>query len=165
MIISLIAAIDNNRALGGDNKMLWHLPADFAWFKAHTLSKPVIMGRKTYESIGKALPNRLNIVLTRQELVLEDALVVSSLEEAFLKVKEASEIMVIGGADIYSQCLTKADRLYLTQVDATFQTADAFFPDYLNSNIAWHKTDEKYYPKDAKNAFDMTFMIFDRNRK
>lgn len=170
MTISLIAAIDSNRALGLNNQMLWHLPADFAWFRQHTLTKPVIMGRKTYESIGKALPNRLNIVLSRKPLELTDAVVVHSLDEAQAvaqRASEISEIMVIGGADIYAQFLPLADRLYLTHVEAVL-CADAFFPEYLNSPMSsyhWVVSEESHFHKDEKNAYNMTFKIYERQSK
>lgn len=159
MIISLIAAIDKNRAIGNENKMLWHLPADFAWFKAHTVNKPVIMGRKTFESIGRPLPNRLNIVLSQQPISIEGVEVFGSIEAALERLNGYPELMVIGGANIYNQFLPIANQLIITYVDATF-TADAFFPAYdLNE---WQPSESQFYAADEKNAYDMTFKIYQK---
>lgn len=121
--LSLIAALAQNRVIGVDNSMPWHLPGDFKFFKATTLGKPIIMGRKTWDSLGRPLPGRLNIVVSRQTgLVLEGAEVYPSLEAAVARAEEwaleqgASELMLIGGAQLYSQGLEQADRLYLTRV-------------------------------------------------
>ena len=130
-MITLIAAAAENNALGKDNQLLWHLPIDFKWFIEKTKGKPVIMGRKTMESLGKPLKNRLNIVLSRQlEEVTEGFVLVRSWDEAFEKAKqsESNEIMVIGGAQIYEQALAFADKVYLTHVEGEFEIADTFFP-------------------------------------
>lgn len=130
--ISIIAAIGKNRELGKDNKLLWHIPDDLPRFKKLTLGHPIIMGRKTFESIGRPLPNRTNIVVTRDSSYeVEGVVVVHSIEKAIeeAKKKDKEEIFVIGGGQIYEQALPFADRLYLTIVDAQAE-ADTYFPDY-----------------------------------
>ncbi len=129
MRIAMIAAMANNRVIGKDNQMPWHLPADLKHFKKVTLGKPVIMGRKTYQSIGKALPGRRNIVISRQSGALStDADWVQSIELALALVQHEAEVMIIGGAEIYRQVLPLADTLYITDIDLTVE-GDAFFPD------------------------------------
>src|SRR3989344_2696086 len=130
--ISLIAAISENRALGKDNKLIFHIPDDMKRFKEITSGYPVIMGRKTYESIGRPLPNRTNIVVTRDESYrAEGCEVVNSIEEAIKAAEkiEKDEIFVIGGGQIYEQAIKFADKLYLTVVKGEYP-ADTFFPDY-----------------------------------
>jgi len=130
--ISIIAAIGKNRELGKGNKLLWHIPGDLPRFKKLTTGHPIIMGRKTFESIGRPLPNRTNIVVTRDaDYKAEGTVVVDSIEKAIetAKSKDEEEIFVIGGGQIYQQALPFADRLYLTVVDVQAD-ADTFFPDY-----------------------------------
>ncbi|WP_458379583.1 dihydrofolate reductase [Pseudomonas chlororaphis] len=136
LTLSLIAALGENRVIGVDNSMPWHLPGDFKYFKEHTLGKPIIMGRKTWDSLGRPLPGRLNIVVSRQaELQLEGAEVYPSLEAAVIRAEEwarkqcADEVMLIGGAQLYAQGLDHADRLYLTRV-ALSPEGDAWFPQF-----------------------------------
>ena len=153
--LSLIAALGENRVIGVDNSMPWHLPGDFKYFKATTLGKPIIMGRKTWDSLGRPLPGRLNIVVSRQaDLVLEGAEVYSSLEaavvraEEWAKVQGVDELMLIGGAQLYAQGMAQADRLYLTRV-ALSPEGDAWFPAFdvnqwkLVSNIVNPAEDDK----------------------
>ena len=134
--LSLIAALAENRVIGVDNSMPWHLPADFKYFKATTLGKPIIMGRKTWDSLGRPLPGRLNLVVSRQtDLQLEGAEVFASLEaaveraEAWAIEQGVSEVMLIGGAQLYTQGLVDADRLYLTRVGLSPE-GDAWFPEF-----------------------------------
>ncbi len=139
-MINIIAAIGKNRELGKDNKLLWHIPEDFKRFKTLTSGHIVIMGRKTYESLPekfRPLPNRVNIVVTRNKNVIEGlinqttAIFCNSIETAFDKAKEFDdEIFIIGGASIYEQGIKYADKLYLTLVNQEYPEADAFFPDY-----------------------------------
>ncbi len=157
--LSLIAAVDENYGLGRDNHLLFHLPADLKHFKTLTMGKPIIMGRKTYDSIGKALPGRLNIVLSRQAMVIEDVHVVDSLQKALALVEEVAEAMIIGGANLYEQTLALASRVYLTQIHHQFD-ADVFFPK-LDTTI-WHCREEFYRQCDEKNRYDMTFYRYDR---
>ncbi len=132
-MISLIAVIGKNRELGKDNKLLWHIPGDLPRFKQITSGHPIIMGRKTFQSIGKPLPGRTNIVISSDmKLILEGCVVVPSIEEAILAAQSApgnDEIFVIGGGKTYAQAIEKAERIYLTVVDATAD-ADTFFPEY-----------------------------------
>jgi len=134
--LSLIAALGENRVIGVDNSMPWHLPGDFKYFKATTLGKPIIMGRKTWDSLGRPLPGRLNIVVSRQtDLALEGAEVFPSLDaaveraEKWAKAQGVDELMLIGGAQLYAQGLEQADRLYLTRV-ALSPEGDAWFPEF-----------------------------------
>ncbi|MFZ6045810.1 dihydrofolate reductase [Pseudomonas sp. CR3202] len=133
--LCLIAALAQNRVIGRDNQLPWHLPADLKHFKAMTLGKPIIMGRKTWDSLGRPLPGRLNLVVSRQsDLVLEGAEVFPSLEaaieraEAWAREVEVEELMLIGGAQLYAEGLALADRLYLTQVELAPE-GDAWFPE------------------------------------
>ncbi|QHD09623.1 dihydrofolate reductase [Pseudomonas sp. R76] len=134
--LSLIAALGENRVIGVDNSMPWHLPGDFKYFKATTLGKPIIMGRKTWDSLGRPLPGRLNLVVSRQtDLALEGAEVFPSLDaaveraEAWALEQGVDELMLIGGAQLYAQGLEQADRLYLTRV-ALSPDGDAWFPEF-----------------------------------
>lgn len=130
--ISIICAMSENRAIGKDNKLLWHIPEDLKFFREKTLNHPIIMGRKTFESIGKALPKRTNIVITRDaEYQADGVSVVGSLEEAlsFAKKEETEEIFIIGGGQIYKEAMEYADTLYLTIIKGNFD-ADTFFPEY-----------------------------------
>jgi len=153
--LSLIAALGENRVIGVDNSMPWHLPGDFKYFKATTLGKPIIMGRKTWDSLGRPLPGRLNLVVTRQpDLQLEGAEVFTSMDaaveraEAWAAEQSVSEVMLIGGAQLYAQGLERADRLYLTRV-ALRPEGDAWFPEFdeaewaLVSNVDNPPVDDK----------------------
>ncbi len=131
-IVSLIAAIDEGRAIGKDNALIWDLPSDLKRFKQITSGHPIIMGRKTFESIGRPLPNRTNIIITRDQNYTADGCVVThSLDEALEKAMaiEQQEIFIIGGGQIFEQAISRADKLYLTVVEGT-HGADSFFPDY-----------------------------------
>jgi len=129
MTLSLIVAMSENRVIGAGNQMPWHLPADLKYFKAVTLGKPIIMGRKTYDSIGRPLPGRRNIVVTRNaDWCAEGVETVPNLEGAITSAGEATEIMITGGAQIYAQALDMADRLYVTEVGLTVD-GDAYFPE------------------------------------
>ncbi len=128
-MLSIIAVIGKNRELGKDNDLIWHLPGDMKRFRQITTGHPVIMGRKTFESIGRPLPNRLNIIISHQKNIA-GVTVVPSLDEAIAVAGNDPEIFIIGGGSIYAQAIDKTDRLYLTIVDATAPEADIFFPDY-----------------------------------
>jgi dihydrofolate reductase len=140
--------------------LLWHLPADLKYFKNLTSGHPIIMGRHTFESIGRALPNRRNIVITRQQdLKIEGVDVVHSLEEAIALVKDLEEIMVIGGADVYKQALPIADRIYITRVNVEPE-ADRYFPDLDMDN--WIINVDISHPADEKNEHDIQFQMLVR---
>lgn len=160
MIISLIAAMANQQVIGKDNQMPWHLPADLAWFKRNTVNKPIIMGRKTYESIGRPLPGRHNIVLSRQPGNDERVTWVTSPEHALQAAGDVDEVMIIGGGNIYRQFLPLANRLYITNIDAQFE-GDTAFPDY--SPRLWHSVFSEHHDKDSNNAYNYRFEILERN--
>ena len=129
-MISLIVAHDKNRVIGYESKMPWHLPGDLQYFKEMTMGKPIIMGRKTFESIGRPLPGRRNIVITRNRQYNSDGIeTVSSLDEALMLTKNDEEVMIIGGEQIFRLALPLANRLYITQINAEFN-GDTFFPSY-----------------------------------
>ncbi|MGF1681998.1 type 3 dihydrofolate reductase [Photobacterium minamisatsumaniensis] len=160
MKISMIAAMANGRVIGKDNAMPWHLPADFAWFKQMTLGKPIVMGRKTFESIGRPLPGRLNIVISRNpEFKAEGITVVSDIEEAKQAAGDVEELMIIGGGSIYSACLPESNCLYLTFIDLDVD-GDTCFP---NWGEGWQEVHSEEYRADEKNAHDMRFVILNRN--
>ncbi|MBU2878788.1 MULTISPECIES: type 3 dihydrofolate reductase [Aliiglaciecola] len=157
----MIAAMAKNRVIGADNSMPWHLPADLGHFKRTTLGKPVVMGRKTYESIGKALPGRLNIVISRDsEYQLEDAIVVSSCEDAVKAAGDIDELMIIGGGTIYSHFLPLCHRLYLTQIDLAV-AGDTYFPDY-NQSANWEVIETESHLADEKNKYNYQFLTLNR---
>lgn len=160
MSISLIAAMSNERAIGLDNKMLWHLPKELAHFKRTTLNKTVVMGRKTYESLGRPLPNRRNVIISRQrDLHIEGCEVVHSVEEALQKYGD-EELMITGGGEIYKLFMPIADRLYLTIVDVNITNADAYFPEF-NEN-EFQIISSEHVEKDEKNRYSFTINVYDR---
>lgn len=159
-MISLIAAMARNRIIGKDNDMPWHLPADLAHFKRVTMGKPVIMGRRTYESIGFPLPGRKNVVITRNaDYAPEGVVVVNSVEAALSEVSDADEVMIIGGGQLYREMLPHADRLYLTQIQADI-VGDTEFPDY--TVFEWEEIDREVYEADDKNAYDLEFVTLEK---
>lgn len=154
--------MDRNRLIGNKNQLPWHLPADFAHFKKVTMGKPVIMGRKTFESIGKPLPGRTNIVMSRNpQMQLEGVICVGSFEAAIDAVPEAEEVMVIGGSAIYEMLLPRVDRLYLTYVDGEFK-GDAWFPEFEKSQ--WTEIESVKHRADEKNAYDCCFVTLQKNK-
>lgn len=161
MILSLIVALDLKNGIGKDNKLLWHLPADLRYFKRTTSGHTVIMGRKTYESIGRALPERRNLVVSRQEdFVAPGCEVFNDLFDAIRACKNESEVFVIGGADIYRQALQVADCLYLTRVRAEF-SADTFFPELKPGQ--WKLITLENHKADEKNPYDYSFSKYVRS--
>ncbi|MGR5157221.1 type 3 dihydrofolate reductase [Vibrio owensii] len=159
MIISMIAAMADNRIIGKDNQMPWHLPADFAWFKRCTMGKPVVMGRKTYESIGRPLPGRLNIVISRDaSLSIEGVTTVTSIEQALEIAGTVDEVMIIGGGAIYAACLPMANKLYVTHIEAEID-GDTQFPDW---GAEFKETYSEAYQADEKNAYNMRFTVLEK---
>ncbi|TMO06207.1 type 3 dihydrofolate reductase [Pseudoalteromonas sp. S327] len=157
MIISMIAAMANNRVIGLDNKMPWHLPADLQHFKKVTTGKPVVMGRKTFESIGRPLPGRRNIIITRNSQYSAQGIETVTTPEAALElVKAEEEVMIIGGGNIYQQFLPNADRLYLTFIDLEVE-GDTQFPDY-QAVATWENVDEQSNKPDEKNQYSYKFV-------
>ncbi|GAA6203944.1 type 3 dihydrofolate reductase [Thalassotalea sp. SU-HH00458] len=160
-ILSMIVAHANNRIIGKDNDMPWHLPADLAYFKKTTLGKPVVMGRKTYESIGRPLPGRQNIVISRDKnYQAEGVTTVTSVEQALQQAGDVEEVMVIGGGAIYQHCLPAADRLYITHINAEIE-GDTQFPEYDVEND-WTLVKSEKYSADDKNAFPLDFCLYQR---
>ena len=158
--LTLIAAAGENNALGKDNDLVWHLPDDFKRFKNLTTGHHIIMGRKTFESFPKPLPNRVHIVITRQEdYSPEGAIVVHSIDEALAKVKDDPQPFVIGGGEIYKLALEKADKIELTRVHESFE-ADAFFPELDMSN--WNLTASVRHEKDERHQYPFTYLTFER---
>lgn len=157
----MIAAMAHDRVIGADNQMPWHLPADLQHFKRTTLGKPVIMGRNTYESIGKALPGRQNIVISRNpDFYLDDADVVKNPEEAIQKAGNVDEVMVIGGGKIYQHFLPMCHQLYLTEIDLKVE-GDTCFPDYQKES-GWNLIETERHKADDKNQYDYCFITLSR---
>ena len=166
MTISLIVAMAENRIIGCDNKMPWHLPEDLRYFKRVTMGKPVLMGRNTFESIGKPLPGRANIVITRNQEYHADGIVcVASVEQALALAAQLSdstpdaEVMIIGGAQIYTQTLALAQRLYLTQVHAEID-GDAAFPAFERSQ--WLEVSREDHAPSENNPYSYSFLVLER---
>ncbi|MFQ0990939.1 type 3 dihydrofolate reductase [Gilliamella apicola] len=165
MILSVIVAMAHNRVIGLNNQMPWHLPADLAWFKKNTLNKPVIMGRKTFESIGRPLPNRHNIVISRQIESIDNKISnvswVKSIDGAIslAQAQQPDEVFIIGGGNIYQQVLPLIERLYLTHIDAELQ-GDTYFPDYLSEQ--WQVIYQEEHQADEKNSYPYQFKILQR---
>jgi dihydrofolate reductase len=159
-MISIIAAIGENRELGKSGSLLWHLPKDFKYFKEMTLNKAIIMGRKTFESIGKALPNRQSIVITSQDDWHQDgAIRASGLIDAVNKAQELNlPIMIIGGGDIYRQSIPTVDTMYLTEVKGSFPYADTFFPEFEKKD--WIEISRIHNEKDEDNDFEFDFVEY-----
>ena len=152
--LAMIAALAENHVIGLDNAMPWHLPADLKHFKAMTLGKPIIMGRKTWDSLGRPLPGRLNLVVSRQpDLQLDGAETFSSLEgalqraDAWAREQGVDEVMLIGGAQLYAQALERAQRLYLTRIEASPE-GDAFFPAF--DEARWKRIDSQAHPAEGE---------------
>lgn len=163
MIISLVVAAANNNGIGKDGKMPWHLPNDMKHFKNVTWGLPVVMGRKTFESLGKPLAGRKNIVISRQPAwKAEGAVVVPSIDDALFLAQEtdAKEIMVIGGGEIYKLIFEKAQRIYLTRVEAEPE-ADTFFP-VINSG-QWKLVSQQNVEADEKNAYNHSFQVWEKD--
>lgn len=160
-MITIVVAMGLGNEIGADNQLLWHLPKDLKHFKELTSEHPIIMGRKTYESIGKPLPNRTNIVVSRKKDWFEEGiLIVGSVKEAIKFAKKIDEqIFIIGGGNIYEQTLDLTDKLEVTLVKAKLE-ADTFFPKI--SPKIWNKTEEVCHEKDEHNEFDFCFQTYER---
>lgn len=158
--ISIIVAISENSAIGKNNQLLWHLPADLKHFKKITTGHPILMGRKTYDSIGKPLPNRRNIVISRQQdLKITGVEIVNSIDEAISHCHNEEEVFIIGGAEIYKSALALTNRIYLTTVHQHYE-ADAFFPILTKSE--WKEINQEYHAADEKNSVAYTFSTLER---
>jgi len=160
MLISLIVAMDETGVIGRDNTLPWHLPEDLKRFKAATLGKPVLMGRKTFASIGKPLPGRANLVLTRsREWQHSGALTVHSIEDAIARASAAPELVVIGGEEVFKMALPLARRIYLTEVH-TVVPGDTTFPPF--DRAGWREVARSVHPADERHAYAMTFSTLER---
>lgn len=155
----MIAAMASNRVIGKNNEMPWHLPEELAYFKKITMGKPIVMGRNTFESIGRPLPGRQNIVVTRNpNLSIDGVTVVHSVDEAIDVANDCDELMIIGGAMLYEHMLPRADILYLTDIELEVE-GDAYFPDY--QRYQWQQSDiEKHHSKSG--LFFNTFSLVRR---
>jgi dihydrofolate reductase len=159
--ISLIVAMAENRVIGRHNGMPWHLPADLKRFRALTWGKPLLMGRRTHESIGRPLPGRVNIVLTADRTYdAEGCIVVNSLDEALAHARSASELMVIGGSSVYEALLPVADRLYQTLIHCDYE-GDVWFPTY--DRALWHESSRERVEDDPQFGIAYTFLVLDRS--
>ncbi len=159
-MLSIIAAIAHHGIIGSGNSLIWHISEDLRRFKAITLGHPIVMGRKTFDSLGRALPGRTNVVITRQsDLQADGCTVVHSLDEALALFPEHEEIFVIGGGEIYAQALPRAQRLYLTEVDADYE-GDTRFPDWDRSQ--WLLTEREEHPHGAQFPHPFTFLTYER---
>lgn len=160
-VVSLIAAMAENRVIGCDNRLPWHLPADLRHFKALTIGKPIIMGRKTWESLPGLLPDRPHIVVTRDpDYRAEGCTLAHSIDEAVVAAGDALEVMVVGGAAFYTEMLPQANFIYLTLVHAEIE-GDAFFPRY--DPAEWEEAEREDYPADDKNPYPYSFITLKRS--
>jgi len=164
-MISLLVAMDKNHVIGHNNEMPWHLPEDLRYFKETTIGKTIIMGRKTFESIGRVLPKRKNIVLTRSELDFpEEIEVIRNIEivKEWNEQKPDKEFFIIGGGNIFKQVISFADRLYITLIDETF-SGDVYFPTF-STGTDWELTSKTKGLKDDKNPHDYYHLVYDRKK-
>lgn len=162
MIISIIVAIGNNRVVGINNALPWNLPADMEHFRKVTMGKPVIMGQKTFESIGKPLSNRTNIVLTRDNnFQPQGCIITHSIDEALNAANEFEEVIIIGGVSIYAQFLPLADRMYLTLIHEDF-AGDAYFPEFDYND--WNELERIDHEPDNNNPYKYSFIVLERKR-
>jgi dihydrofolate reductase len=159
---TLLVAYDKNYGIGAHNDLLWQrdLPADLQRFKELTTGNAILMGRKTYESIGRPLPNRQNIVISRTPDQIEGVTVVGSLEDAYNVVEPGKEVFIIGGGQIYALAIRDADRIFATEVDAAFAHADVFFP--AIDKTEWQETDRTHHQTDERNLYNYDFVTYER---
>lgn len=159
-LITLVLAVADNGVIGRDNALPWHLPADLAHFKQLTLGKPIVMGRRTFASIGRPLPGRHNVVVTRDRAFAVDGVtVVHGFEEALAACGAVAEVMIIGGAAVFAAALPRAGRIHLTRVHASV-AGDVHFPPL--DPLVWHEVASQARQADAKNAYAMTFVTLER---
>lgn len=163
MKISLVAAIAQNNAIGKDNDLLWHLPADFKHFKTTTSGHFILMGRKTFESFPNPLPNRTHLIITRQKdyLVAENCFAFTSVNEAlqFAEKQNQEIVYILGGGEIYKETINIANELVITHVHTTFEDADAFFPEITSD---WNIISEEFHKSDEKNIYDFTITVYQK---
>ena len=160
MLLTAVVAVSDNGVIGREGGLPWHLPADLKHFKAMTMGRPVLMGRRTFDSIGKALPGRRNLVVTRRPLDVPGVEAVGSVEEALARVAEAPEVAVIGGAQLWRETLPRIGRIHLTRVHANV-AGDTFFPEL--DPAQWREVDRREAAADERNAYPMTFVTLERS--
>ncbi|MBU8892355.1 MAG: dihydrofolate reductase [Bacteroidales bacterium] len=161
-MLSIIVAVAGNNVIGKDNDLIWHLPRDLKHFKETTIGHYVIQGRKTYESCGRPLPNRTNVIITRDKNYTADGcIVVHSLEQAIFEAKNDPEAFIIGGGKIYEQALSLVDRIYLTKIHHLFE-GDTYFPEIKKDE--WTEVDRRDFEADEKNKYPFTILILDRKK-
>ncbi len=160
-MISIIVAVAENGVIGDKNRLLWHISEDLRHFKRITTGHPVVMGRKTWESLGRPLPGRENVVVSRQELTLEGARTVHSLDEAYALFPPEEEVFVIGGAQIYGEALRAADRFYLTRVHRAYE-GDTLFPEWNADE--WRLIESESFPCGERYEYPFTFETYERKR-
>lgn len=161
MQVSIIVAMDRNRVIGKNDTLPWHIASDLQNFKKITMGKPIVMGRKTHESIGRPLPGRENIILTRdQNYHAEGCTVLQSMDEIFEYCKDVDEIMITGGSEIYQHTLDQASRLYLTEVHTEID-GDTFFPEF--DRTEWKEISREDFKADEENDYDYSFVVLERN--
>ncbi len=158
-MLSVIVAIAQNGVIGHNNALLWHITEDMRYFRSVTQGHPIIMGRKTYDSIGRPLPKRHNIVITRQDIDIEGCSVVHSLDEALALLDEEQEAFVIGGAEIYAQAMPKAEKLYITNIYASYQ-GDTHFPQWESQ--AWHMVQSQRFERGEEFEHPFSFDVYCR---
>lgn len=159
MIKTIVVAISENHVIGKDNQLLWYMPSDLKHFKDITTGHTVIMGRKTFDSVGKPLPRRRNIIITRRSITIEGCEVVNSIEEAFSLCKDEPEVFIVGGAEIYKQAMSITDRIYLTIIYKEFE-GDSFFPE-INKQ-AWKEVFREDHQPDDRNPLPYSFITLER---
>jgi dihydrofolate reductase len=160
MIVTIVVAISENHVIGKDNQLLWYLPRDLKHFKEITTGHTVIMGRKTYDSVGKPLPNRRNIIITRQAIAIVGCEVVNSIEAALILCAGEEEVFIVGGAEIYRQSLHLTDRIYLTIVHKEFE-GDSFFPE-IDKRL-WKEVYREDHQADEKNSIPFSFITLEKS--
>ncbi len=165
MIVSIIVAVAQNDVIGKENQLPWHLPADMKYFRKTTSGHCIIMGRKTFEALGKPLPNRTNIIITRQEdFAVDGCIVVNQLQHAidYARDNGESECFIIGGGDIFIQALIWTDRIYLTRIHQSFE-GDTFFQSLVSTD--WKEISSHKHAPDEKNKYPYTFLVYERNNE
>ena len=160
MSLSIVVAMDENRLIGKDNKLPWHLPADLAYFKKITTGKSIVMGRKTYDSIGRPLPNRRNIIISRNlKTLITGCEVITSIDEVLSITKDEDEVMIIGGASLCEQLLPQVSRLYITKIEGKFD-GDVYFPEYNEAD--WRQVSCESHLPDDSNQYAHHFLVLER---
>lgn len=159
MIVTIVVAISENHVIGKENKLLWHMPNDLKHFREITSGHTVIMGRKTFESVGKPLPKRRNIIITRQQISIDGCEVVNSIESALDLCSNEEEVFIVGGAEIYRQSMHLTDRIYLTIIHQHFE-GDSFFPEI--STQEWEEVFREDHQPDEKNLLPYSFITYRR---